>query len=935
MKHCFSFFVIILLSIPVLCQTAAPSIIPSKPIIDSAAVANWYDLHDSQTSISTDGKYFMYSIENLPAGSSTLVIQSTENEWKKKFVGAEKGFFSDDSKLAVFKNGDSLFTLSLPKDKILGIANVASYKTQGKGARQRLVYLTKTNELIVQNLFTGKKKQFTNVSEYQFDNSGRVLLLNKNIKKDNIISESIELVNMSTGNVYSVWQTSNGKERMASRFSFDETGKQLVFIVQDKIKGDPSNTIWYYREGGKAIEKVSNQTVGIDSGMFLSRSAAKFSKNGKYIFFEIEPIPQPSPKPNPGGVQVDVWSYKDLVRQNLQLYSLNNPNAYPTIWLEKQLKSVISVDGHQAICLEKSGVVSSVFTDCPADIAIAKVKKYTGDKYWLNEPTNYYLISLITGESTLLASGSCNDFSFSNDGKYLVYFDQEKQAVYSHEFQSGRTINISHNVPERITTEVDKGSRYKPLAVGFAGWWGDRAFIIYDNYDIWKIDVTGKTAPINLTKGYGKEHRIKFRVLNEPNLIQASYSENQPLLLSAFNVQNKNNGFFKLHLKGNGDLAQLSMGACLYASIGGQTYISLPGMEPLKASNTNVWIVKRQSATEAPNFFITKNFKYFRQLTNIQPQKKYNWLSANLITWQHPNGASVQGILYKPENFDSSKKYPVIVHYYQERSDQLNEFLNPTFTDGDIDIPWFVSRGYIVFVPDIHYTVGKTGESVVNSVLSGVSNLCNFSYIDSTKLGLQGQSFGGYETNYLITHTNKFAAAMGSAGFTNLISCYGTLLPDGSVNEPSGKNMNIEANGPYRIQATLWENREAYIANSPIFDADKVTTPLLIRQNKRDQLVPWQQGVEFFIALRRLNKNVWMLQYDNGGHGVGSLKKDKIDHTKRIEQFFDHYLKESPAPKWMTEGIPARLKGIETGYELDLSGTCGEDCNVCKKLQAK
>jgi dipeptidyl aminopeptidase/acylaminoacyl peptidase len=231
----------------------------------------------------------------------------------------------------------------------------------------------------------------------------------------------------------------------------------------------------------------------------------------------------------------------------------------------------------------------------------------------------------------------------------------------------------------------------------------------------------------------------------------------------------------------------------------------------------------------------------------------------------------------------------------------------------------------LIFTPDIHYTIGKPAESIINSVLSGVEGIKKFSFVDSTKIGIEGHSFGGYETNVLVTHSNVFAAAIEGAGPTDLVSAYGTPLPTRWLG-------HFVMGGQNRIPVTVWQDRSMYIQNSPIFFADRVTSPLLMMHNKNDEMVSWSQAIEFFIALRRLNKPVWMLQYDKGKHGVHN--QDAIDYTTRMTQYFDHYLKGAPAPKWMTQGIPAKLKGIDNGLELDPNGKCSETCPVCNKINS-
>src|SRR5262249_31480632 len=135
------------------------------------------------------------------------------------------------------------------------------------------------------------------------------------------------------------------------------------------------------------------------------------------------------------------------------------------------------------------------------------------------------------------------------------------------------------------------------------------------------------------------------------------------------------------------------------------------------------------------NLFITKDFKNYQQASTINPEKNYNWLTTELVTWKMTDGRLSQGILYKPENFDSSKKYPLIIDIYEKRSDELNTFLRPAPAGGRINISTYASNGYLVFVPDIHYRPLYNGESITNSVVSAVQFLSRFSWVDSTKVG--------------------------------------------------------------------------------------------------------------------------------------------------------------------------------------------------------
>jgi len=368
-------------------------------------------------------------------------------------------------------------------------------------------------------------------------------------------------------------------------------------------------------------------------------------------------------------------------------------------------------------------------------------------------------------------------------------------------------------------------------------------------------------------------------------------------LLTGQRQSAKQTGFFSLTLTDQ-KLSQLFMGDYIWSATGDETlsrtdlsrgtYVTIP----LKAKDSNTYLLQRMTATEYPNILVTRNFKAFQPLTELAPQKTYNWNTNEVVHWSSFDGTPHVGILYKPENFDPAKKYPVIFYYYEKMSSAFNLFLTPELSNGTLPVALMVSRGYLVFVPDIHYVIGAPGQSAYNSVVSAAKCLAKYKYVDSKKLGLQGHSFGGYETNYLITQTPIFAAAAESAGVSDVISEYGTA-------EVSAFNQhNYYESRQGRIGSSLWKKPSLYIKNSPVFYADKVTTPLLMMHNKKDVSVSWSQAVEWFTALQSLGKKVWLLQYEGEGHGI-EQKKNQLDYTTRLEQFFDHYLKGEPAPDWM------------------------------------
>ncbi|MDE3212947.1 MAG: prolyl oligopeptidase family serine peptidase, partial [Bacteroidota bacterium] len=110
---------------------------------------------------------------------------------------------------------------------------------------------------------------------------------------------------------------------------------------------------------------------------------------------------------------------------------------------------------------------------------------------------------------------------------------------------------------------------------------------------------------------------------------------------------------------------------------------------------------------------------------------------------------------------------------------------------------------------------------------------------------------------------------------------------------------------------TPWTRKQRYIANSPLFGVNEITTPLLMMHNPKDNAVPFNQAIELFMAMRRARKVVWLLQYANGGHTVRGA--DAIDYTIRMQQFFGYYLKNAPEPEWMRSSCQVNVK--EMGFK--------------------
>ena len=851
----------------------------SKPVIDISILDKWERVDNPK--ISPDGKYAAYNI--LP---HTLVILSTDHSWKKKFHSGEDGFFSSDNKKFIFLHGDSLYVVQLGKDSIQYISDVSSFKYSCNG--KWLAYpLNKEIQLI--DLSSGKQQSFNSTADYSFDDNGNLLLL----KEDH----SLKCIHLSDSVMYTVWSSHDGA---VGNIVFDQQGIKLAFLVT----GADGNSIWHYKYGTQKAEMVAADTLRI-SGIH------SFSKNGNWLF-----VRQTQPENialKKTGVMVDVWNYKDLYIQPEQALQ------------SKEFTAAINVSEKKIVHLEKDysllKIWGAAITGDHVVISENEVREYSWNT---SAQPAYYLVSLKDGSRKLINSKRPFNFSFSPHDKYLIYYDADQQAYFSTDIQSNITINITNNTHRKVSNEYINYSLREAVATA-AGWEeNDSGLLIYDNYDIWQLDPSGKRSAVNITNGYGTENHIKLRLTEGPTaLFQPSsfiYKKNDTLLLTAFNSLTKYNGFYQQAFNNKENPIKLTMGPYTYFKVESQKpfYYSFDdGMKPVKAANENIWIVKRQTAADAPNYFITRDFKTYDRISNIQPQKDYNWLKAELVTWKLPDGTLSQGILYKPEDFDPKKKYPVIFNFYRQLSHRLYEFPYPQLANSNINIPLFVSQGYLVFTPDINYSENKAPiTAVYQTLVSAAGYLSKLSFVNPQKMAIQGHSWGGAQINYLITHTNIFAAACEFAGVTDNISSYLTLTAfNGPEEHSSHYGLTEWLFGAFH---TPWEKKNEYLNSSTVLNADKVTTPLLIVHNKKDNQISWRQGLELYMALRRLNKKVWMLQYDNSGHAI--YDEDAMDYTVRLNQFLDYYLKDKRPPLWMTRGIPAALKGIDSGLALDSSG---------------
>lgn len=857
-----------------------------KPNLDTSVFYSWPSLY--RFGISDNGM-FVYFLTRASGNfyDQNLNIKSLNGEWQHNIVGIKGPVkFSSDSKTIFFLNtGDSLNIISLGQTGIKFIPHINSFNVFKNDSLHFLIYKCNSldKELVVKELTTNNEVHIKNVNDYVIDGEGNTIIT----KSDSLVNGRHEyalfwskLAQFNSNFIF--------KGNIIGKPVLSKIGKQMAFIYDE----GGYKSICYSDVEGKLIQLLNDTSINIPGGLHIQR-IDKFSEDGSKLFIYLKQ--KPATKANHEIANLTVWSYTDGVVQSIQQKDLTQPEYLAVINIKQ--RSIIRLQN-------ENDIIASVGENNDGFIYVLEQE---GDGFGIEQHWNVaargkaFVVSTFDGTRIKLEGCFTNLANGSPGEKFLVGSDGRD--MYSYQLSTKRVINLTKTIPVNLPKEIlqrdiaNKPSEKYNRGLSFAAWKGVDRILVYDEFDIWEIDLKGKIVPFSITNGFGRKNTIRFRLTNLDN--GKLLSAGSELIVSAFDKKCKSNGFYKIVLGKEVDPQLLSMGNNWFISITGSHDI-------LKSNKSQIYLVRKESATQSPNLYWTRDFRTFYLISSIFPEKEYNWLTSELSSFKTLDGRIEQGVLYKPENFDKNKKYPVVIHYYENKSNELNKFPKPGNSDGgQLDIAWFVSQGYIVFTPDIHYRIGATGRSAYNSIVGAAKYLKTLPYINPNKIGIQGHSFGGYETNYLVANSKVFAAAISSSGPANFVTAY--------LSENPGQQFLCEVD-QNRLGKSLWEDIPMYIENSPVFKAYNVTTPILTVANRRDNNVPFIQGTQWFMALRRLGKRAWMLEYNEGGHGVDG--KDYVDYVIRSTQFFDHYLKESACPRWMLYGIPAKDKGVIDGLDL-------------------
>lgn len=875
--------------------------------------------------ISENGQWLVYTV-SPDRGDGYLVIKDLKNIEDKEVI-IERG----DSPV-ISENGGYLAFTRVPK--FVDSENNKNDKDKLK------------NDLLLLNLQTKEQEEITQSNNYSLSNNGQwlvyktypdkvdkkddsksnrvignnIFIRNTEQKTDVLIRNVVDyFIDSTSSYLFYTVSTSDGKNnglffRELNHNYMPETTiekdsncyfgnltwsiktKKLAYIkgALDSVKSTPIKLALktFDLELKKNNEIVKNDFL---KDWFLPNiNSLNFSDNGDLIYFGIKPE---SDKP----IEKDEDSKKKLSEDDLLdlnkiagqaqtwTWHYNDPIIVPEQkieWKQKKDRTFFAVfDFNQSKMIFDTTIISTNVSknNNTKVVLLADETQYLKEITWKGWFSDYYTLNIQTGEKKLVHKYLTNGAYLSPDGESVVYFDTKKWYVYN--TTSGETKDLTSIIPFAFhNLENDVPKEAGPY--GFAGWKENvnKTFspLIYDEFDIWQFDVSTNST-INLTNKLGRQSNTRLRI---------SYSGSKKkyiggkdtLLLSGFNKTDKSINLIAFNQDTKSFINKLS-GDKIY------TFRQKP-------EGSNGVVFTKQSFDEYPDFWIS-NFDLTnpQKVSDVNPEMKdFIWGKSYLTKWANSKGDSLEGYYVLPENYDPKKRYPVVIYFYEQMSQEKNRFIQPS----NLHRPCFqvyLGDEYVMFLPDVKYYPSHPGQSSVDALVSGSRHLVEIGIADSNKIGIWGHSWSGYQGAYIVTQTDFFKAVVSGAPVGNMTSAYsGIRLGSGLARQFQYEQEQS------RIGGSLVDSLDRYIENSPVFFADKMNTPILIEFGDEDDAVPYSQGIELYLAFRRFNKPAVMLQYEGEPH---HLKKyaNKVDYTIKMKEFYDHYLKGAPAPDWLKKGV--------------------------------
>ncbi len=834
--------------------------------LDSTVFDTWKTCES--LTISDDASWSISKYKNKKDGT-ILVVKIDRLRLKKEIKGGKDVEMFDGQKSAIFFVKDSLYCVNGINGKIDTLGKTKSAVVDKKSPfitymRGDTLYLKNTTDGRIDSVQHTRTRVFATpeLLVAVTGQNGTTTITGLNLKGKN----GVERVSLYSGDLY------------IDGVSCDKSGKRLIFYSgKDSLFSNPQISALDIKTKSLTNFNIERSLLPQDR-RFNIKKGVEFSADGSYLKFEIELITdslaKPKEKKAKPAFEYELWRWNDTL---IPLKQKKGPTMFA-----KSLKCVYYPQTGKFIQLSKGkGVYLQIEDDSPYGFEFDETPYRMTSDWEDPAPRDILCTDVKTGERKTLLRKFKGNFTVSPRTPHIFIFDSDAAAWFIIDIKSGERVCISDLLPYPVINEEFD----QPQPAGSYGQGGltndNQYFIVYDKYDVWALPTSGIGEPIAITNGYGRKNNIRFKVLKLEDKGDKKIGVNlkEDILLESTNLGNMHSGFYKVSVGKNP--IKLLEDACKFSF-----------SKKLGKSN---YVIKRERFEEAPDFWLTdKNFRLLMRLTDLNEQTKYFAIgTSEVITWKDSSGVEQRGVLYTPEGYDSTKTYPVIVYFYETMTQDAFKFYVPEPTESTINPAMFVSRGYVVFMPDIHYEIGWPGKSCVNAVVSGTEYIINKGIADPERIGVQGHSWGGYQVAYLITQSDIFKCACSEAAVTNMTSAY-----TGIRSAAGTPRMFMYECTQSRIGGSLWEKQENYIKNSATFYLDQVTTPLLSRHCDADEAVPYSQGIELFLGLRRLGKQVWMFNYKGVGHNIRPWEVKK-DWSRRMDEYFDYYLMDKPKPSWM------------------------------------
>lgn len=843
--------------------------------------------------ISPDGAWATYTFSPND-GADTLFVRELDGDRLLTLPRGGQAVFSSDSRWAAYRiapaggggsnaGGATTHLLELGSERTLSFSGVQSFRLSDD-ARWFLIRKAPASrdaehsgtDLIVKDLGSGETRNIGNVSDFAFspDEEWLAYTVDAAGRAGNgayaLEMATGRLLALSTGNAHFSslrWNEAGdavGVLRGATPEGMEQ--RENVLLLFGNLAGErPRETTWDpRRDSAFPRDHVLSHFAGI-----------RWNDHGDRIFLGIREQREEGPVEQVnGGANVDVWHWADEQVQSVQARRASQARqATSTI--------VYQVPTGHVVRLEDESL-ASVTTHATGRWAIGRdPTPYVYTPQWGGQIADYYRVDLDTGERTLIVEALVRQMGTSPDGRWFLYF--KDGILNAHDLEAGTTVDLSARAPVSFANETHSHPN-EVSAYGMAGWTEDvRSVIVNHRYDIWRIPVAEEGEAENLTRGVGSERRIVFRIVDAGSSIDLSES----LTLSAYGDRTKHTGYWRLDPGAEPEVI---------------LYEDLRIGSPIRADSTDRVLYTRESFTQFPDLWLSDGtLRNPRRITDTNPHlADFAWSPGRvLIDYMDRRGNELQATLALPAGYEPGKRYPMLVYFYETMSQQHHAFQLPRFDDRP-HMATYASNGYLVLQPDIVYTMGEPGSSALDALTSAVQAVIDAGYADPERIGLQGHSWGGYQSSFVVTQTDMFAAVVTGAPVTNLVSFYNELYAS-SGNVQQG----ITESGQVRMGmgVTPWNAGELYRSQSPVHNVEGITTPLLILHGTEDGAVDWRQGLEFFNSARRNGKEVIFLSYPGEAHHLGR-RANQEDFQVRMKQFFDHYLMGIPAPSWMERGVP-------------------------------